>query len=198
MKHLTTVLLIIMALSVSVDAMAQMDKKEKKAWKKRLKKVSPEQYKDLIDQNKTMKSQVSSLRTELDNVDRKLAEKDDKISQQQAQIADLRSQVRSGGSTPPPTTSGSGINENVGVVFKVQIGAYKKIDLSKYKDSSANFNAETEGELNKYTIGVFKDYWEADTFKKYLRAMGVKDAWIVSYRDGTRVPIKDVLEGSRS
>jgi hypothetical protein len=25
--------------------------------------------------------------------------------------------------------------------------------------------------------------------------MGVKDAWIVPYRDGTRVEIKDVLEG---
>ena len=36
---------------------------------------------------------------------------------------------------------------------------------------------------------------EADTFKKYLREMGVKDAWIVSFKDGQRVPIKDVLEG---
>jgi len=25
--------------------------------------------------------------------------------------------------------------------------------------------------------------------------MGVKDAWIVSFKDGKRVPIKDVLEG---
>jgi hypothetical protein len=25
--------------------------------------------------------------------------------------------------------------------------------------------------------------------------MGVKDAWIVPYKDGKRVPIKDVLEG---
>ena len=49
--------------------------------------------------------------------------------------------------------------------------------------------------MNKYTIGVFKDYWEADTFKKYVREMGVRDAWIVSYRDGQRVDIKDVLEG---
>jgi hypothetical protein len=41
---------------------------------------------------------------------------------------------------------------------------------------------------------VFTDYWEADTFKKYMREMGVSDAWIISYRDGVRVPIKEVLE----
>ena len=45
------------------------------------------------------------------------------------------------------------------------------------------------------TIGIFRDYWEADTFKKYLREMGVKDAWIVPFKDNVRVEIKDVLEG---
>ena len=49
----------------------------------------------------------------------------------------------------------------------------------------------------RYTLGEFRDYWEADKFKKYLREMGVKDAWIVPYKDGKRVPIKDVLEGVR-
>jgi len=28
-----------------------------------------------------------------------------------------------------------------------------------------------------------------------MRDMGVKDAWIVPYKDGMRVEIKDVLEG---
>ena len=28
-----------------------------------------------------------------------------------------------------------------------------------------------------------------------MREMGVKDAWIVPYKDGQRVEIKDVLEG---
>ena len=81
-----------------------------------------------------------------------------------------------------------------GIVFKVQLGAFQNKDLKKY-DNSPNFSAEESGDLQKYTIGVFRDYWEADTFKKYLREMGVKDAWVVSYKDGQRVPIKDVLEG---
>ena len=82
-----------------------------------------------------------------------------------------------------------------GVVFKVQIGAFRNKDLSKYFDNNENFSGENADDLQKITLGQFRDYWEADTFKKYLREMGVKDAWIVPYKDGVRVPIKDVLEG---
>jgi hypothetical protein len=83
-----------------------------------------------------------------------------------------------------------------GVVFKVQIGAFKNKDLAKYFENNPNFGGEVkENEPQKITIGIFRDYWEADKFKKYMREMGVKDAWIVPYRDGQRVEIKDVLEG---
>ena len=46
----------------------------------------------------------------------------------------------------------------------------------------------------RYTLGIFRDYPEADNFKKYMREMGVSDAWIVSYNDGVRVPLKEVLD----
>ncbi|MGI9543756.1 MAG: Ezrin/radixin/moesin family protein, partial [Cyclobacteriaceae bacterium] len=61
---------------------------------------------------------------------------------------------------------------------------------------SDNFGGEVDSDgTQRYTLGNFKDYWQADKFKKYLREMGVKDAWIVPYKDGRRVPMKDVLEG---
>ena len=82
-----------------------------------------------------------------------------------------------------------------GIVFKVQIGAFEKKDMSKFFDNNPMFSGQDENGLQKITVGFFKDYWEADTLKKYLREMGVKDAWIVPFKDGTRVPIKDVLEG---
>ena len=194
MKRLITLFAITLAVLVSFEGVAQMSKKEAKEWKKRLKKTSPESFKNMIDENKSMKSQISSLRSELDNVDSQLAAKDEQINQYAAQAADLRDQLEEAKSKANNASGGAGgnINENVGVVFKVQIGAYKDVNLSE--DNSNSFGAE-KGDLNKYTIGVFKDYWEADTFKKYIREMGVKDAWIVSYRDGQRVDIKEVLEG---
>ena len=190
MKRIITVFVIALALGISYEGIAQMSKQERKEWKKRLKKTTPEQYKNLLDENKSMKSQVSSLRAELDKVDDQLAAKDEQINQYAAQAADLRDQLAKAKASA--STAGAGINDKQGIIFKVQIGAYKEVDLAQANTS--NFGAE-KGDLNKYTIGVFRDYWEADTFKKYIKEMGVKDAWIVSYRDGQRVDISEVLEG---
>jgi hypothetical protein len=78
----------------------------------------------------------------------------------------------------------------------VQIGAFRDKNLQKYFKNHKNFSGEVDADgTKKYTLGCFKDYWEADNFKKYMREMGVTDAWIVAYKDGKRVPIKDVLEG---
>ncbi|MEQ9468873.1 MAG: Ezrin/radixin/moesin family protein [Ekhidna sp.] len=199
MKKSISLIALALCCVFAFEANAQMDKKEEKEWKKRIKKLEPEQYKQLLDENKSLKGQVTSLKTELGNIDDRLADKDEQILTYQSQIGDLRAELSRLQSKQPSEnvasrSVGGNIDESQGVVFKVQIGAFEQKDLKKY-DNSPNFSAEDENGLQKYTIGVFRDYWEADTFKKYLREMGVKDAWVVSYKDGTRVPIKDVLEG---
>ncbi|MEM6643247.1 MAG: Ezrin/radixin/moesin family protein [Bacteroidota bacterium] len=199
MKKSSMFLAIVLLCGVAFEGVAQMDKKEKKEWKKRIKKLEPEQYKQLLDENKSLKGQVSSLKTELSNVDDRLAEKDQQIVSYQKQVGDLRNELaRAQNQSKPRSTSkpssSSGIDDSNGIVFKVQLGAYKQKDLKKY-DNSPNFSAENADGLQKVTLGVFRDYWEASTFKKHLRSMGVKEAWVVSYRDGQRVPIKEVLEG---
>ncbi len=202
MKKIIPFVALSLCLAFTFEASAQMSKKELKEWKKRIKKLQPEQYKQLLDENKSLKGQVTSLRTELNNVDDRIAEKDEQILSYQSQVSDLRNelsraQAAAQAQAQNVSSSGSGgnIDESRGVVFKVQIGAFTQKDLSKYLDNARNFSGEEENGVRKYTLGVFRDYWDADTFKKYLREMGVKDAWIVSYRDGQRVPIKDVLEG---
>jgi len=83
-----------------------------------------------------------------------------------------------------------------GIIFKVQISADKDLDLSDVLvDDSQHKNLEQEKAegLNKYTIGHFRNYWEADKLKKGLRSMGVRWAWIVPYKDGKRVLLKEVL-----
>ncbi len=204
MKRLFILFIGLAVAMASFDVSAQeMDKKERKEWKKRVKKLEPEEYKGLIEENRSLKSQVSTLRNELNGVDQKISEKDDQIAQYSGQISDLRNQLaqaqaraQAAASAPrPQPQDDDGIDENVGVVFKVQIGAYASKDLSQYTDNSKNFTQEEGEGFKRFTLGVFRDYWKADTFKKYLREMGVKDAWIVSFRDGQRVPIKEVLEG---
>ena len=65
MKKFTTLLILVLSLTVSFDAMSQLSKKEKKEWKKRVKSLTPEQYKSLIDENKGLKGQISDLNDEL-------------------------------------------------------------------------------------------------------------------------------------
>jgi len=206
MKNILAVIAIALCVTFISDANAQMDKKEQKEWKKRIKKLTPEQYSTLLSENKSLKSQVGSLKSEVGGIDDKLKDKDDQIAQYQDQVAALRADVAAAKKAaasapkpmapqPAPAAVGGSIQSTSGVMFTVQIGAFAKKDLKKFAENNPAFQADSKDGLMKYTVGMFRDYWEADTFKKYLREIGVKDAFIASYKDGQRVAIKEVLEG---
>jgi hypothetical protein len=181
---------------------AQLSKKEKKEWKKKAKEYSknPADLKQLIDDKEAAQGQLTSanqkltdLQTNLSNKDARISELEDQLTQARTQLTSTRAELAQLKEAPAPVNP---MDFSKGVIFKVQIGAFKNKDLAKYFENNPNFGGEVkENEPQKVTIGVFRDYWEADKFKKYLREMGVKDAWIVPYRDGQRVEIKDVLEG---
>lgn len=185
------------------DAVAQLSKKEQKEWKKKQKKMDPADFKELVEENSSLKGQVSSLNNQIKSIQSRLSEKDAKIDELQNEVrraeAELVAQRKKFEEEMKDNSLDVSMQSKTrvakGVVFKVQIGAFRNKDLSKYLENSDTMSGETDGDTKKYTLGTFTDYWEADTFKKYLREMGVKDAWIVPFKDGVRVPIKDVLEG---
>lgn len=140
-----------------------------------------------------MKGQVSTLNNQVSDKNAKIAELEDQLAKMRSELTSAKAELAQLKETPPAP---SPMDFSKGVVFKVQIGAFKNKDLSKYFDNNPNFGGEaTDKGEQRFTIGVFRDYWEADKFKKYMREMGVKDAWIVPFKDGQRVEIKDVLEG---
>ena len=202
MKNLALVIAIFFCVSAVNVATAQLTKKEKKEWKKKLKKTSPEQFKRMYEENTSLKSEVSSLEGQLSTIQASTGEKDAKIAElteqnrkMEAQVNAAKKAIAKAKEDAEAQAASGGIGED-GVVFKVQIGAFRNKDLSKYFENNENFGGETDEDgTQKITLGKFRDYWEADTFKKYLREMGVNDAWIVPYRDGDRVAMKDVLEG---
>jgi len=184
------------------QSFAQLSKQEKKEWKKKAKEFSknPANLKQLTEDKQAADNQVASLnqkvtqmQSTISDKDARIAELEDQLSQSRGQLTAARAEIAQLKESPAPANP---MDFSKGVVFKVQVGAFKNKDLAKYFDNNPNFGGEAkEGEPQKITIGIFRDYWEADTFKKYMREMGVKDAWIVPYRDGQRVEIKDVLEG---
>ena len=201
MKNLALVIAIFFCVSAVNVATAQLTKKEKKEWKKKLKKTSPEQFKRMYEENTSLKGEVSSLEGQLSTLQASTGEKDAKIAELTEQNRKMEAQVNAAkkaiakAKEDAAAQASTGIGDD-GVVFKVQIGAFRNKDLSKYFENNENFGGETDEDgTQKITLGKFRDYWEADTFKKYLREMGVNDAWIVPYRDGDRVAMKDVLEG---
>lgn len=179
------------------DASAQLSKKEKKEWKKKQKRMDPEEFKNLMEENSSLEAKVSSMNEKLSSLQSKLSDKEAQVAGLESQVVSLETTILASKAADEETmdVSSNKTRSSKGVIFKVQIGAFKDKDLSAYTDKGEDFNGEEANGVQKYTLGSFTDYWEADTFKKYLREMGVKEAWIVPYKDGLRVPIKDVLEG---
>jgi vacuolar-type H+-ATPase subunit I/STV1 len=201
----TRVLFLCLALFFSgSQVFAQLSKAEKKEWKKKAKEFSknPANLKQLTEDKQAADNSVGELTTQNKQLQSSISDKDAKITELQDQISRMRSELTTVNAELTQLKLTPVINPmdfSKGVVFKVQVGAFKNKDLSKYFENNPNFGGEAgdkdKNEPQKITIGIFRDYWEADTFKKYMRDMGVKDAWIVPYKDGTRVEIKDVLEG---
>ena len=180
-------------------------KQEMKEWKKKKKKMSPEEFKTLSEEHLKFKAANAGARSDIEMLEKQLSAKDGQISDLQKQVTrmqaayqasqkeveNLKAQIE----TRPAynTEMVNGEDFSMGVVFKVQVGAFRKVDLKKYADTSKDFSAEGSDDLRKYVIGNFRNYEDANILKRYLREMGVEDAWIVPYRDGVRVPLKDVL-----
>lgn len=185
----------------SLQSYGQLSKSEKKEWKKKAKEYSksPEALKQLEEDKQAAESQVASLDQKINQLQSTMSNKDARIVELEDQLTQARNELTSTKAEIASLKENPVVNEmdySKGIVFKVQIGAFRNKDLSKYFENNPNFGGEKgEDGAQRYTIGIFRDYWEADTFKKYMREMGVKDAWIVPYKDGQRVDIKDVLEG---
>jgi flagellar biosynthesis chaperone FliJ len=192
--------LVFMIASVNISrAQVELSKQERKEWKKKAKdlKKNPAELKRIFEENASLNSEISGYKRQISSLESRLTEKDTEISQLRQRLQQMESELsaaRQKLETQPPAERPA--YDDSGVVFKVQVGAFRNKDLSKYFDNTENFSGETtEDGIQKITLGRFRDYWEADNFKKYLREMGVSDAWIVPYKDGKRVAMKDVLEG---
>lgn len=213
----TLFIYIILALSFGQE----LSKEEKKEWGKKLKSITIEDYKSLTESEEKnrnsaseLKGEVSNLNAdnarlqqELDELKKRVKTAETKAAEAEAKVADCgeatteltpeqKSTAANAGEYNAAETPTQKANTK-GLVYRVQIGAYKGFDLSKYINNHPNFSGETgEDGLMRYTIGQFVEYWEADAFKKYLRDMGVQGAWVVAYKNGTRIEVKDALEGA--
>ena len=191
---------IMLLTAFAVSTFAQMTKEEEKEWAKKIKTLTPESYKQLVSDKETLSTENDQLKSQNNDLQTKVTEKDAEIANLNKQLQDaMAAKQQEPTATPSTQTTTPHHTEGgaKGVIYKVQIGVFKNKDLSKYFENNPNFSGETDADgTKKYTLGSFTSYWEAENFKKYLREMGVKDAWVVAYKNGKRVEIKDALEGT--
>lgn len=91
-----------------------------------------------------------------------------------------------------PISNHSIVDENE-TFYAVQIGAFKKLDLSTYSENFVNFRSLRVGNQIKYALGTFNDISDARKFRKGLIKMGFKDAFIASYQNNHRVHIEEPI-----
>ena len=90
--------------------------------------------------------------------------------------------------------------DNIDVVFKVQVGAYRSPivvestpvfkDLTTYEVSSLT----TSGGLLIYMLGAYKTKAEADNLRQVVVSSGGKDSFVVALVNGERIPMTRALE----
>jgi len=80
-----------------------------------------------------------------------------------------------------------------GVLFAIQIGAYKDLDLSDYKDNMLGIKQDTYDSINQFTLGEFIEYEEAQKFLTIMQHMGFEQAHIMSFKNGYRIKLENAL-----
>jgi len=95
--------------------------------------------------------------------------------------------------TTKQTTTDSSIKKYDGVMYQVQIGAYKKFSIAMHSDEFGDFTERTNG-YNKYALGKFSTYADATTFKNDLKRLGFNEAFLVSFYNNEQIDIRKALE----
>jgi len=79
--------------------------------------------------------------------------------------------------------------EELQIGFEVQIAAFKEFNLHAYTDELVRFHEKKGFNYNKYVLGQFSHYEDAEAFLKDVHEMGIKDAFIAGIVDGKRSSI---------
>jgi hypothetical protein len=85
-----------------------------------------------------------------------------------------------------------GVRLPEGLVYKVQVGAFRKaISQTLYNDFAPVSGEELANGITRYTVGVFAEEILANEAKKEVRDLGFSDAFVVAYLNGVRISLRE-------
>jgi len=166
------------------------EKKELKEWKKKLSDMDPVAFKNLYEEYNILKGEVPVLKRKAEALDSEVKSVRNRLN---SLDQDIKSESEACNKKKEQSSS-FGENQK-GTVFKVQVG-----EIGAFQGPNehlAGVSKDLDGAV-KYTLGYFKvnndkdvsEYQkvmaEAEKFKEYLRKMGLKQAFVISYYDNVR------------
>lgn len=85
-----------------------------------------------------------------------------------------------------------------GIVFKVQIGAFRKpVPQEAFSDMTPVMGETVGNGLVRYTAGLFTGARSALAAKDLVRERGYRDAFVVAYRDGKRISLGEAMRATQ-
>lgn len=90
------------------------------------------------------------------------------------------------------------VGERLEVGFEVQIGAFQYFDLNAYDSELLRLQEIKEEGMNKYVLGRFRRFDEAEAFLADIRALGLEDAFIAGIVDGQRATVAAAKKAASS
>lgn len=189
MKTILTIAFLIITCLLSNFSIAQT-RAEKRAERKelrKLKKMDPVQIKGMMNSLEVKGDEVRNCnraKTELENIlkSKELEQEDFQITNDSLRTALVEIQEKT------QSQSEFGLNQvpKKGTYYCVQLGAFEKFNSSTI--SGAGVTIQKDGNINKYILGAFGSMKAAEKVRKDFIKLGIKDAWIVKFKDGVRVP----------
>lgn len=184
---IVSLLMVILALAPIINAQAQTDtddgqgqndgKKKKKKKKEKVKKLSKDDLNAMVSE---LNSKIKNLEAENERLKTAVSQKDEEISQ-------LEEDLTAEKNKPAPVVVDPVNTVPDGIAFKVQIGAYQKFNINQYFTETKKISYENVDGTNKYVIGYFTSFEAAKGFETDMKKMGIKDSWLVPYKDGVRI-----------
>lgn len=185
---IVTLLMMVLALAPTYNAHAQSDtetgqtetggKKKKKEKKPKQPKLSKDDLNAMVNQ---LNSKINNLEAENERLKTAVAQKEDEVNQLQDELTAEKLKP-----APAPVVDPVNVTP-AGIAFKVQVGAYQKFNINQYFTELKKVGYENVNGLNKYVIGYFATLEAAKGFEADMKKLGIKDSWLVPYKDGVRI-----------
>lgn len=165
---------------------AGLSKSEKKALKEELKRLKkdPEAYKN---QKEALQANIDSAEAEIKRLKEEVSYAAAQQVDLQAQVADLQTQVQNCNNEKKTLQATAAPAEDKGVVFKVQLGLYEKLDVTASFEGKKTLSYEKVKNLNRYLIGSFPSEEEAQKLADDIKKLGIKNAFVAKYDNGNRI-----------